>query len=110
MQSRAFGQQVQIHQQGYQSPFEVVADLLIVAVGIAAVELDPSFCTALQQALDRPAWCGQQATDVLGQIAEVVRFTAETGMKHDQLVVIAGDTFGKPELRDQHSAAIAVRT
>ena len=109
MQALAASEQVQIKQQGDQGTFEVVADLLVIAVGIAAIQLHPGFRGALQQALHLPAGGGEKAAEIVREILEVLLLTAEPCLQNDELVVVAGDPFGKPQLRNQHRLAVAIR-
>ena len=109
MQALAAGEQMQIEQQGDQGTFEVIADLLVIAVGIAAIQLHPGFCGALQQALHLPAGGGEKAAEIFGEILEVLLLAAESCLQNDELVVVARDPLGKPQLRNQDRLAVAIR-
>ena len=59
--------------------------------------------------LDLPAGGREKAAEIVREILEVLLLTAESCLQNDELVVIARDPLGKPQLRNQHRLAVAIR-
>ena len=93
----SFAAQAQVQTQSHQRAFGVVAHRGVRRVLVLAVVLDPSVHAGLGHRLNQPTGRLHHLVDGFVQQLEIARVIEQAGAAQQQVVVVAGEAFKKPQ-------------